>query len=373
MTHFYTGLDLHKRSIAATTLDADGHVIASAKLPARADALRLYFADCPTGSDGQHHAAVECTTGWYWVKDALIDEVDLHLAHAKGVKAITTAKVKTDAADARMLAQLLRTDLLPEAHMISDDLRPLRDVLRTRLSLVERRVGALNSVARLLEKMNVKDVADLPELMQLQARCHLDQVDLLQQQIKALEKALHPHLVPDADVQRLLRIPGVGKAVAFTIRLEVDDIDRFGSDRAFFSYCRLVPGADNSGARVRHRRSKEGNRYLKLAFSHAGVRAIQYYPEVRDWYRRKLRKKPQAVARALVAKEIARVAYHVLKKREPFNGKFKGAVLSRVKQEQWPLLPSPASITDEQASRSQSERSAIASGGSGKGASRPPT
>ena len=309
----------------------------------RTEALLLYFADCP----GHHRAAVEATNGWYWVRDVLAGtDVELTLAHAKGVKAITAAKVKTDTADARMLAQLLRTDLLPEAHMISDELRPLRDVLRTRLRLVERRVGAQNSVARLLEKLNAKDVTDLPELMQLQARCHLEQAELLQAQVKALEKALHPHLVPDEDVQRLLRIPGVGKAVAFTIRLEVDDIDRFASDRAFFSYCRLVPGADNSGERTRHKRSREGNRYLKLAFSHASVRAAQYYPEIRAWYRRKKRKKPEPVARALVAKELARIAYHVLKKREDFNGRFKGVVLSRAKQEQWPLLPSPASITD---------------------------
>ena len=148
-------------------------------------------------------------------------DVDFRLAHAKAVKAITAAKVKTDAHDARTLAQLLRVNLLPEAHVISDELRPLRDVLRTRLTLVERRVGALNSIARLLEKMNVRDVVDLPELMQLQARCHLDQVDLLQRQIKELEKALHPHLVPDADVQRLLRIPGIGKVCAFTLKLEL--------------------------------------------------------------------------------------------------------------------------------------------------------
>ena len=138
----------------------------------------------------------------------------------------------------------------------------------------------------------------------------------------------------------------MGKAVAFTIRLEVDDADRFASDRAFFSYCRLVPGADNSGARRRPKRSPEGNRYLKLAFSHAGVRAIQYYAEIRAWYRKKKRKKPEPVARALVSKEIARIAYHVLKRREDFNGRFKGAVLSRTGQEQWPLLPSPAGITD---------------------------
>jgi transposase len=343
----YTGLDLHKRSVFALTVDAAGQEVAREKLPARADSLALYFADLPGSRGAKHRAVAEATTGWYWVKDALVPlGVDFRLAHANGVKAITGAKVKTDAKDARKLAQLLRVNLLPEAHVISDELRPLRDVLRTRLRLVERRASAANSVSRLLEKMNVKDVADLPELMQLQARCHLEQAELLAAQVKELERALHPHLVPDADVQRLLRIPGIGKVNAFTLKLEIDDVARFPSDRAFFSYCRLVPGADNSADRTKHKRSREGNRYLKLAFSHATVRAIQHYPEVREWYRRKRRKKPEAIARALVAKEIARIVYHVLRKREDFNGTFKGVVLSRVKQEQWPLLPSPASRTD---------------------------
>ena len=109
----------------------------------------------------------------------------------------------------------------------------------------------------------------------------------------------------------------------------------------------MVPGADNSGDRVRHKRSRDGNRYLKLAFSHAGVRAIQYYPEVKAWYGSKRRRKPEAVARALVAKEIARIAYHVLRKQQDFNGQFKGRPLSRTKKELWPLLPSPASRTGD--------------------------
>ena len=334
----FTGLDLHKRTIVATTLDAHGQQIEHATLPCHRDALRPYFAR----HDGEHCATVEATTGWYWVKDTLAPlGVELRLAHAKGVRAITTAKVKTDAADALTLAQLLRVDMLPQAHIIGDELRPLRDVLRSRLRLVERRVAALNSIHRLLEKMNVADVADLPDLMQLQAQCHLDQITLLDTQIKALERALHPHLVPDAHVQRLLRIPGIGKAVAFTIRLEVDDIARFPDERHFFSYCRLVPGADNSGGRVRSKPSKEGNVYLKIAFSHAGVRAVQYYDEIRDYYRRLKRKKPEAVARTLVAKEIARIAYFVMRKEEDFNGRFKGKTLVRLKSEQWPLLPSP--------------------------------
>ena len=340
---YFTGLDLHKRSVTAATLDAVGSVVATAKMPCRADALLAYFAQTP----GHHAATVECTSGWYWVQDAIADTVDLRLAHARGVRAIASAKVKTDAADARMLAHLLRTDLLPEAHVISDELRPLRDVLRTRLRLVERRTGAKNSVHRLLEKHNVQDVADLDTLGRLQAECHLEQSELLHAQIKRLEQSLHPHLVPDADVQRLLRIPGIGKAVAFTIRLEVDDVSRFETERKFFSYCRVVPGADNSGGRVRHKPSRDGNRYLKLAFSHAAIRAAQYYPEVKDWYRAKKRKKPDAVARALVAKELARIVYHVLRKQEDFNGRFKGRVLSRSKKELWPLLPSPTRLTGD--------------------------
>ena len=155
-----------------------------------------------------------------------------------------------------------------------------------------------------------------------------------------------PHLVPDTIVQRLLRIPGIGKAGAFTIRLEVDTIDRFADERSFFSYCRLVPGANNSGDRVKHKRSREGNRYLKMTFGNAAVRAVQYYPEIRSWYLRKKRRKGERIAKALVAKEIARIVFYVWKKDEDFNGRFKGSVLERVKQEQWPLLRSPDSLTD---------------------------
>lgn len=48
------------------------------------------------------------------------------------------------------------------------------------------------------------------------------------------------------------------------------------------------------------------------------------------------------IARALVAKELARIVYHVLAKRQDSNGLFKGATLSRTKRLQWPRTPSPA-------------------------------
>jgi hypothetical protein len=47
------------------------------------------------------------------------------------------------------------------------------------------------------------------------------------------------------------------------------------------------------------------------------------------------------VARALVAKELARTVYYVLHRQEDYNGTFKGHTLSRTKQPKWPPLTNP--------------------------------
>lgn len=336
---YFTGIDQHKHSSVLTTVTATGERLRQVTLPNDRAALLAFFQQFP----GPHEAVVEATGRWYWLRDLLAPAgVTLHLAHAKLLKAIAYAKVKTDAVDSATLAQLLRSDLVPEAHMISDALRGPRDVLRTRLQLVERHTRCANTITGLLEKFNLDTVEQLPPLYQLQARAHAAQNALLETQIHELEQAIQGQLLEDAAIQRLLWIPGIGRLLAFTLYLEIDDIQRFPTVRQFWSYCRLVPGAADSAGRQRHRPSKDGNRYLKLAFSHATVRAIQYYPEIRQWYQRWKRKKPIRIARALVAKELAQAVYVVLKEGVEFNQQFKGTPLSKQKQASWPRRASPA-------------------------------
>ena len=335
---FYSGIDQHKHTSVITTLRATGEQVAQVTLPNRRVVLAEHFRQFA----GPHQAVVEATGRWYWLRDLLVPAgIDLRLAHAKLLKAIAYAKVKTDAVDSVTLAQLLRVGLIPAAHMISDALRGPRDVLRTRLQLVERRIRCENSIGGLLEKFNVEQVAQLPPLYQVQAGAHAAQITLLETQIHELERAVQGALLEDAAVQRLLWIPGIGRLLAFTIYLEIDEIQRFPTVKHFWSYCRLVPGAADSGGRQRHRASKDGNRYLKLAFSHAAVRAVQYYPEIRHWYQRWKRQKPVKVARALVAKELANSVYIVLKEGVEFHQEFKGTPLSKQKQASWPRRPSP--------------------------------
>ena len=66
------------------------------------------------------------------------------------LKAITAAKKKNDRADAEKIADLLRVNLLPECHMMPEELRELRRVLRYRNMIVSTAVKMKNKMSGLL-------------------------------------------------------------------------------------------------------------------------------------------------------------------------------------------------------------------------------
>lgn len=330
---YYSGIDLHTDNCYITTIDDNGLVAKQQRLENNDDLVLSYFHSLP----GSHQAVVESTTGWYWLNDLLGDHgIDLVLAHAKYLKAISYAKVKTDKVDSQTLAILLRQGLIPRAHKISRELRGLRDTMRIRLRLVQQRSACLRRLSSIQMKFN----GSIPDPYRFQTAVLEHTRDTFTSQILALEQSLHPVLIPNDDIQRLLHIPGIGKLTAFTVYLEIDGIERFASDKHFVSYCRLVPAADNSNRSVHHRSSKDGNKYLKIAFSEAAVHAIQYYPEYKRFFQKRARRSNEAIARTCVAKELARIVYYVLTNKTPYKG-LKGQPISRQKSQQWPRLSSP--------------------------------
>lgn len=64
----------------------------------------------------------------YEIFEDLVEEVIL--AHPLKVKAIASAKVKTDAIDSRTLAHLLMADLILQAHLRKGDNRVIQRVIR---------------------------------------------------------------------------------------------------------------------------------------------------------------------------------------------------------------------------------------------------
>ena len=335
---YYTGIDLHKFTSYLTTVDPSGAIVKRENLKNVAHNFVQYFSSIP----GEHKTTVESTMTWYWLNDLLTSiNIPLVLAHAKYVKAIAYAKVKTDKVDSHTLAQLLRMDYIPVAHKISNENRLLRDALRARLKIVQRHTSITNSMQLLLAKYNYDSPTQLSGISKFQYEQLSEVESLLDEQMLDLEKQLYPFLIPDDDIQRLLWIPGIGKMNAFTILLEIDDINRFADVKNFFSYCRLVPSARNSGGRSKQRSSKDGNKYLKVAFSDAATHAVQYYPVIRKYNNSLIRKKNKHVAKTIIAKEIASTVYFVLKNKSDFNNKFKGQLLEHTKSLQWPRVVSP--------------------------------
>ncbi len=325
---YYTGIDLHKFTSYLTTVDSSGAIVKQENLKNVAHNFIQYFSSIP----GDHQTTVESTMTWYWLNDLLSSiKIPLVLAHAKYVKAIAYAKVKTDKVDSHTLAQLLRMNFIPAAYKISNDKRTLRDALRARLKIVQRHTSVTNSMHLLLAKYNYDSPTQLTGIPEFQYE-QLSEVEaLLNEQMLDLEKQLYPFLIPNDDIQRLLWIPGIGKMNAFTILLEVDDINRFADVKNFFSYCRLVPSARNSGGKSKQRSSKDGNKYLKVAFSDAAVHAVQYYPVIRKYQNSLLRKKNKQIAKTIIAKEIAEIVFYVLKYKTNFNNKFKGVELQNIR------------------------------------------
>ena len=165
-------------------------------------------------------------------------------------------------------------------------------------------------------------------------------------ELRRLERELRERVLITPEAQRLIWVPGIGKMVAYTLLLEIDDIHRFPTGRHFHSYCRLVPGSSDSGGKTRHKRSRDGNRYLKIALHHAAIRAIQYFAEIRIEYQLLHRRKGKPIARALIAKELATIVYALLTKGVDFNGTFRGHPLTRTKKHTWPRLASPPCLTE---------------------------
>lgn len=349
----HVAIDLHARNMVNVALNSNGEVIREAKLPATRKSLSDFF----QGFDEPVQAVVECTSFWYWVADwCQAHDIALTLAHAKMTKAISYAKVKTDKVDARTLAELLRVGLIPEAHQPPRDRRGLRELTRGRLRMVHRREKLQSLVWNLAAKYNVHIERNgwrypgqlsewldehLPQAARVEAGLLVKQVTQLQEHIHQMEQAIEQHADFSGELELLTPVPGIGLVTGWTILAEVGDITRFPSAKQFASYCRLVPGSKDSGGRRRHKSgNKDGNKYLRLAFGQAAVIAYSRYRPVKKFYRKIKRRSGRKVARAVVAKELSNIVWHVLSKNEPYKG-FKGQPTRVASKPNWPQPISP--------------------------------
>jgi len=330
---YYIGLDIHKKMIAYCIKALDGRLITQGKICAD----RKSVSDWVNGLPGPWIGAMEATIFTGWIYDFLTPHaVELKVAHPEMLKAITAAKKKNDRADAEMIADLLRVNLLPECHMLSEEIRELRRILRYRNHVVRTAVNMQNKISGLLMEVGasysksrlhgkkyftglLESVEEIPpsvkELLKL-SRASFEMFRTVQKRLIAVLRT--NGLIHDR-VQRLMTIQGVGEVTALTWALEIGDPQRFSSIRQAISYCGLC-SAQKESAGKEHRGpvSKKRNKHLQVMLVEAAKIAPLWNSQLAAVHERELKKGNRNRATLAVARRMVAYLMAVDKKQVDF-------------------------------------------------------
>jgi transposase len=125
----------------------------------------------------------------------------------------------------------------------------------------------------------------------------------------------------DATTLALLRtIPGIGKILSLVILYDIQDLRRCPTQQKFCSYARLIrPVKESAGKRVGVGNGKQGNAYLKWAFSEAVVFFLRETRDMTPALQRMERKYGNANAKGILAHRLGRAVYSLLKHQQVFD------------------------------------------------------
>lgn len=277
MNKLFIGMDLHKNSSTFCVKDKDGKLYDSSKVTTNPYEVQKYINKF---KDSELSLVLEPVSQWYFYADLLERlGVDLHLANPLQVKAIASARVKTDKIDAAVLCDLLRTNLLPEAYFSSPNVRNWKEMVRFRASLINLRTQVKNKVHAIIFKNGLAFQATrlfgkagrqwlkslcLPQQFQTSLEKYLKLVEHLDQLVNEADKMIEKTVSNHPQANLLTSIPGVSYVSALTVIAEIGDINRFPCAKKLMGYAGLVPSTYASGESVKHGRiTKQGSRWLR--------------------------------------------------------------------------------------------------------------
>jgi transposase len=257
---------------------------------------------------------------------------------------------------------LLRPSFIPGREQ-----RELRDLTRTRTTLIDERSAVVNRLHKVLEDANLKlngvvsdvlgvsgramieailagttEPAALAELAKGRLRtkrdaleralagrvtdhhrllltAHLTHIDFLNASIAHLSAAIADRLAPAAEELAWLdTIPGVGRPTAEVLLAEIgSDVARFPTPGHLASWAGMCPGNHRSAGKQRRGTTRKGSRFLRRALCEAAWAAVRKRGcSLGARYRRLVVRRGPKRAIVAVGHAILVLAYHILQRRE---------------------------------------------------------
>ena len=327
-------IDLHSNNSVLVILDEKDRVVHEGRHP---NDLKVILAQLSPYREDVQAVAVESTYNWYWLVDGLMEAgYDVKLVNTVAVKTYDGLKYTSDEHDARHLAHLLHLGILPTGYIYPKKDRAVRDLLRKRSQLVRHRTAHILSVQNLTSrnrgkgmtmekvyKLDDKGVAGIcggDASLALAMQSNLVVLRCLEEQVRAIERAVLKQARLKPQFKKLLTVDGIGEILGMTIMYEAGDMQRFEKVGHFASYSRCVTSSRwSNGKKKGTGNRKNGNKYLGWAFVEAAHHAVRYNERIRKFYQRKKARTNGIIASKAVAHKLARACYHVVREQVPFD------------------------------------------------------
>lgn len=327
-------IDLHSNNSVLVILDEKDRVVHEGRHP---NDLKVILAQLSPYREDVQAIAVESTYNWYWLVDGLMEAgYDVKLVNTVAVKTYDGLKYTSDEHDAKHLAHLLNLGILPTGYIYPKKDRAVRDLLRKRSQLVRHRTAHILSVQNLTSRnrgngMTMEKVYKLDEKgvagicggdasLALAMQSNLVVLRCLEEQVRAIERAVLKQARLKPQFKKLLTVDGIGEILGMTIMYEAGDMKRFEQVGHFASYSRCVTSSRwSNGKKKGTGNRKNGNKYLGWAFVEAAHHAVRYNERIRKFYQRKKARTNGIVALKAIAHKLARACYHVIKEQTVFE------------------------------------------------------
>jgi transposase len=325
-------MDVH-RSFAQIAVVKDGLCRDEGRIGVRPEDLRAWAATLRPDDE----VALEATTNSDAIATMLRPLVRrVIVSNPRKTRAIAEAKVKTDKVDARILAQLLAVDYLPETWVADDRTRMLRRVVMRRTHLVKQRTRLKNQVHAILSRNLVPTCphADLfsgvgrrwlaaqavpvDEWRSIDAL--LRQLEFHGDELAEVERDIAVEAIDDPVVARLMTVPGIDVTVAIAIVAAVGDFGRFTNPNSLVNYLGLNPKVRQSGnsPAVHGRITKAGPAQARGMLVEAAFSASRAPGPLRAFYRRVRDRRGFQIATVATARKMIVLCWHLIDRGEDY-------------------------------------------------------
>lgn len=250
---------------------------------------------------------------------------------------------KTDRTDAKGLLEANRNEEIHPVPVKTVAQQAIASLHCLRSSWLATRTARLNTIRGLLREFGffiptgahhvvprvhalLAESTIVPLLLHTTLTAACDEIEVLEANMRAVERQLAALADDMADVALVQTVPGVGLITATALIALVTDIRRFPSGRHFASFLGLTPREDSSASRRRLGAiSKQGDIYLRMLMTH-GARSVLWHAKtaaqptsLQRWAVQTEQRRGHNVAAVAVANKLARIVWAVWVQQRPFT------------------------------------------------------